>query len=51
LAIIVVHPLWKSESSVVLKISDEIIEKLGADFEVRIADTFNLTRRPQWACL
>ena len=51
LAIIVVHPLWKSESSVVLKIFDEIIEKLGADFEVRIADTFNLTRRPQWACL
>ena len=51
LAIIVVHPLWKTESSVVLKISDEIIENLGADFEIRIADTFNLTRRPQWACL
>jgi hypothetical protein len=51
LAIIVVHPLWKTESSVVLKISDEIVEKLGADVEIRIVDTFNLTRRPQWACL
>jgi hypothetical protein len=51
LAIIVVHPLWKSESSVVLKVSDEIVAKLGADVEIRIADTFNLTRRPQWACL
>jgi hypothetical protein len=51
LAIIVVHPLWKTESSVVLKISDEIVDKLGADYEIRIADTFNLTRRPQWACL
>lgn len=51
LAIIVVHPLWESESSVVLKVSDEIAAKLGAGVEIRIADTFNLTRRPQWACL
>jgi hypothetical protein len=51
LAIILVHPLWKTESSVVLKVADEITEKLGRDVEIRIADTFNLTRRPQWACL
>jgi hypothetical protein len=51
LAIIVVHPLWKTESSVVLKVTDEIAKKFGADVEIRIADTFNLTRRPQWACL
>lgn len=51
LAIIVVHPLWKTESSIVLKVSDEISKKLGADVEIRISDTFNLTRRPQWACL
>jgi hypothetical protein len=51
LAIIVVHPLWKTESSVVLKVTDEITKKLGPDVEIRIADTFNLTRRPQWACL
>jgi len=45
----VIHPLWNSNVPVLLKVRDEIASLLPG-YQVILADTFNLIRRPHW-CL
>ncbi len=47
--VIVIHPLWNSNVPVLLKVRDEIASLLPG-YQVILADTFNLIRRPHW-CL
>ena len=45
--VIVIHPLWNSNVPVLLKLRDEIASLLPG-YQVILADTFNLIRRPHW---
>jgi len=47
--VVVIHPLWNSNVPVLLKVRDEIASLLPG-YQVNLADTFNLIRRPHW-CL
>lgn len=45
--VIVIHPLWKSNVPAVLRVKDEALAEY-AGWQVMLADTFNLIRRPHW---
>ena len=45
--VIVVHPLWKSNVPAVLRVKDEALAEYSG-WQVTLADTFNLIRRPHW---
>lgn len=47
--VIVAHPLWKSNSQILLNVRDEV-KQYYPECSIYIADTFNLIRRPHW-CL
>lgn len=45
--VIITHPLWKHNVDVLLEVRDKI-KILFPGFEITLADTFNLIRRPHW---
>lgn len=49
-AIILAHPLWRNECTALLNVENKLVEMFNGCVNVAIADTFNLTRRPHWAC-